>query len=295
MTINPPQKLTLKAYAKVNLAFEVLGRRDDGYHDIASVIQTIDLCDTLTLEPADDITLSCDDPDLESPDNLVLKAAHLLRETTDCNVGAHITLQKAIPIAGGLGGGSSDAAAALKGLNRLWGLGLSVEELTTLAAEIGSDVPFFVRGGTAMMHGRGERIRPLPPADLEWLVLLCPGIAVDNKTASLYGEFTQSHYTRGALSRKLEARIRGGGDVPPQFLFNAFDDVAFNAFPGLEKYWKTFESMGAKEIHLSGSGPSMFTPISRKEIGTALHLLLKHRFGWNAYLVSTHQPSEGDE
>ena len=94
-------------------------------------------------------------------------------------------------------------------------------------------------------------------------------------------------FTRGALTRKLEARIRGGGDVPPQFLFNAFDSIAFDAFRGLEEYWDTLASLGAKEIHLAGSGPSMFAPVSRKEVGTAIELLLTHRHGWDSHLVST--------
>ncbi len=156
--------LVLKAYAKINLTLEVLGRREDGYHDIVSILQTIDLHDTLTLEPAQDMALECDQSELEGPDNLVLKAAALLREATGCHQGARLKLQKGIPLAAGLGGGSSDAAAALLGLSRLWGLGLSAEKLMPLAAKLGSDVPFFLYGGTAMAQGRGEIVRPLPPA-----------------------------------------------------------------------------------------------------------------------------------
>ena len=282
-----PQPLTLKAYAKINLTLEVLGRREDGYHDIASIMQAVDLYDTLSFEPADELTLECDVPELSADENLVLRAAGMLREETGCESGSKITLEKCIPSAAGLGGGSSDAAATLVGLNELWGLGLTVEELTPLAAGVGSDVPFFLHGGTAMVLGRGERIRPLPPIDSQWLVLLVPSIYVPNKTASMYGMLSQSHMTRGALTRKLEARIRGGGDAPPQFFFNAFDDVAFKAYPELEKYWNTLDAMGGREIHLAGSGPSIFAPVSRREFGTALHLLLKHRHGWEAFLVST--------
>ena len=282
--------LTLNAYAKVNLTLEVLGRRDDGYHDIVSVMQTIDLHDTLTLEPADKITLECDRSELQSPDNLALRAATALSEMAGCSEGVRMQLRKCIPVSAGLGGGSSDAAAALRGLNELWGLALPVEQLATVATQLGSDVGFFLHGGTAMAHGRGEVVRPLPPADLNWMVLLIPPIEVVAKTATLYGALGDGHFTKGALTRKLEARIRGGGDAPPQFLFNAFDAVAFDAFLGLDQYWNTFHSLGAREIHLAGSGPGMFAPVSRKEVGTALHLLLKHRFGWDAHLVSTWQP-----
>ena len=282
-----PQPLTLKAYAKINLTLEVLGRRQDGYHDIASIMQAVDLHDTLSFAFSDELTLQCDVPELATGDNLVLRAADMLREESGRELGAKISLEKGIPLASGLGGGSSDAAATLVGLNELWGLGLTVEELMPIAARVGSDVPFFLHGGTAMALGRGERIRPLPSIDLQWLVLLAPSIHVPSKTASMYGLLSQSHMTRGALTRKLEARIRGGGDAPPQFFFNAFDDVAYCAYPALEKYWNTLDAMGAREIHLAGSGPSIFTPVSRREFGTALHLLLKHQHGWNAFLVST--------
>ena len=287
--------VTLKAYAKVNLTLEVLGRREDGYHEVASIIQTIDLHDTLTLEPADDITLECDRPELATPDNLVIRAAHLLKERAGASQGARISLEKQIPVAAGLGGGSSDAAVALKGLNDLWGLGLSVEELSATAAELGSDVPFFLRGGTAMAHGRGELVRSLPPADLEWLVVLAPAIKLPEKTALLYAHLSPENFTQGHLTRKLEARIRGGGDVPPQFLFDAFDDVALQAFPGLRNYWETFHSLGAREVHVAGTGPSLYAPVSNREQGTAIELMLRHRYGWQAHLVSLWQPTMDEE
>ena len=140
-----------------------------------------------------------------------------------------------------------------------------------------------------MVSGRGERVRPLPPADLKWVLVVTPPIDLPHKTASLYARLDAGVFTRGTLTRKLGARIGMGGDVPPQFLFNAFDDVAFDAFPDLERYWNACYSLGAREIHLAGSGPSIFAPVSRKEIGTAIELLLKHRFNSDARLVSTVQ------
>ncbi|MCH8206346.1 MAG: 4-(cytidine 5'-diphospho)-2-C-methyl-D-erythritol kinase [Chloroflexi bacterium] len=286
--------ITLKAYAKVNLTLEVLGRRDDGYHDIVSIIQTIDLADTLTLEPAEALTLECDDPGLQCSDNLVMRAASLLAEAAGTRDGARMLLSKGIPVAAGLGGGSSDAAAALTGLNSLWGLDLSTDELTPIAAQVGSDVPFFLHGGTAMVKGRGEVVRPLPPADLPHVLVLAPEIDLPNKTATVFGKLGSSEFTKGALTRKLEARIRGGGDVPPQFLFNAFDGIAFDAFPGLQEYWDTLYALGARELHLAGAGPSIFAPVSRREVGTTLQLLLTYRHGWRAYLVALWQPSRGE-
>ena len=286
--------LKLKAYAKINLTLEVLGRRDDGYHDVATIMQTVDLHDTVRLTLADDITLTCDIPALKSSDNLAYKAAQLLRDESGYKGGAHIAIDKAIPVSAGLGGGSSDAAATLNGLNELWQLGMTTAQLESLGAQLGSDVPFLLRGGTAIGLGRGERIRRLPPASIEWMVIVIPDMNhvgdTPSKTAALYGMLTPANYTRGFLTRKLEARIRGGGDVPAQFLFNAFDDVAFDAFPGLEECWNTFAELGAREIHLSGSGPSIYALMPRREVGTAIPLLLRHKHGINAHLVEAVQP-----
>ncbi len=281
----PSESLESNAYAKLNLTLEALGRRDDGYHDVVSVIQTVDLHDTLTFERADGLELTCDVPELAGCGNLALRAARLLREHTGVSDGARIAITKRIPVAAGLGGGSSDAAATLVALNRLWRLGLSTGELSALAARLGSDVPFLLRGGTAMVSGRGERVDQLPPADLEWFVIACPGIQVPDKTASLYGRLGPSNFTRGALTRRLAARIRGGGDVPPQFLFNVFDDVAFDAFPGLRDCWDAMHALGAREVHVAGSGPSLFAPVSSREVGSALRLLLTHQHGIEAHLV----------
>jgi 4-diphosphocytidyl-2-C-methyl-D-erythritol kinase len=285
-------RIELEAHAKVNLTLEVLGKRDDGYHEIASIMQTISLHDTLTLAEADDIVLECDHPGLSLTGNLVLCAARLLKDETGFKMGAKLTLRKRIPVSAGLGGGSSDAAAALTGLSRLWGMDLTAEELMPLAARLGSDVPFFLHGGTAGTFGRGERVRPLPSVDLGWIVVLSPVIDVPDKTASLYSQIGPAHHTRGDLTRKLEARIRGGGDVPPQFLFNVFDEIARDAFPGLDAYWDTFRSLGAREIHLAGSGPSLFAPVSKREHGTAMELLMRHQHGWQAHLVSAWEPAE---
>ena len=283
--------MKVKAYAKLNLTLEVIRRRDDGYHDIVSVVQTVGIHDTLTFESADSVSLECDTEELNSEDNLVLKAARLLGEDQGKGKGARITLEKKVPVSAGLGGGSSDAASTLLALNRLWDLGLSVDELSEPAASLGSDVPFFLHGGTGMVQGRGEQVRPLPPADLDWFVIVTPDMRAERKTAAAYDTLGPTNLTRGALSRKLEARIRGGGDVPPQFLFNAFDGVAFGLYPGLEVYWETLQSLGAREVHLAGSGPSIFAPVANKETGTAIELLLRHRHGWDARLAPAWRPS----
>ena len=291
----PDTRIEIEAHAKINLTLEVVGRRGDGYHDIVSIMQTVGLHDVVTLEPAERLTLACDPPELESPDNLAIRAARLLQEHTGHSAGAAVSLAKRIPVAAGLGGGSSDAAAVLVGLNRLWGLGLSRQELTPLAAVLGSDVPFFLEGGTAMVSGRGERVRALPPADLRWFVVLSPEIDMPDKTRRVYSHLTKTSFTTGQLTRKLEARIRGKGDVPPQFLFNVFDDVAPEVFPELRRYRDAFLHVGAREVHVAGSGPSLYAPVSRRELGTAIELLLRHTHGWRVHLTPAWRPPPTDD
>ena len=278
--------ITMRAHAKINLTLEVLGKRDDRYHDVASILQTVSLHDTVTFEDADGIVFDCDRPELITQDNLVMRAGYLLRDTVGISSGVAINLTKKISVAAGLGGGSSDAAATLLGLNRLWGLEMPVTELLPLAAQIGSDVPFFLYGGTARVSGRGERVEPLPRTDLEWAVILSPQIDLPNKTATVFSKLGPMNYTNGGLTRKLAARLASKGDTPAQFLFNAFDDVARDIFPDLGQYWDTFYSLGAREIHLCGAGPSLYAPVSKKEHGTAIQLLLQHQHGWEAHLVS---------
>ena len=278
--------ITMRAHAKINLTLEILGKRDDGYHDIASILQTVSLHDTLTFEESDGVTLDCDRPELATPDNLVIRAAHLLRDYAGVSRGVAINLDKRIPVAAGLGGGSSDAASTLLALNRLWGLELTNADLLPLAAQIGSDVPFFLYGGTGRVFGRGERVEPLPPADLRWAVILTPRIDVPNKTAAMFSRIGPMSYTNGGLTRKLAARLGSKGDTPPQFLFNAFDDVARESLSGLDEYWDTFHAVGAREIHLCGAGPSLFAPVSTRHHATAIQLLLQHRHGWESHLVS---------
>ena len=293
--MSPDTRIQIEAHAKINLTLEVVGRRGDGYHDIVSIMQTVGLHDVITLEPADRLTLTCDPPELETPDNLALRAAEVLREYASYSGGAAVSLAKRIPVAAGLGGGSSDAAAVLVGLNRLWGLGLSRRELTPLAASLGSDVPFFLEGGTAMVSGRGERVRALPPADLRWFVVLSPEIDLTEKTRRVYSHLTEASFTTGQLTRKLEARIRGGKDVSPQFLFNVFDDVAPAVFPELGRYRDAFLQVGAREVHVAGSGPSLYAPVSRRELGTAIELLLRHTHGWRVHRTPAWRPPSADD
>lgn len=282
--------LTLDARAKLNLTLEVLGRRPDGYHETASIMQTLELADTVSIGPSESLEVTCSAPDLKGETNLAWKAAELLRREAGVSKGAHISIDKNIPVSAGLGGGSSDAAATLVGLNSMWELGLSHDELRALGAELGSDVPFLIEGGTAIALGRGERVRLLPTTDLPWFVLAFPKSSRSDKTAFMYRSITEDNFTRGGLTRKLEARIRNGSDIPPQFLFNAFDTVARAVEPDVDRCWSDMYSAGAREIHVSGSGPTVYAAIDRKEIATAVHLVMEKIKGWPALVTRAWPP-----
>ena len=285
-----------RAYAKLNFTLEVIRRRPDGYHDLASVIQTVSLYDTLTFSLSDELSMRCGDDSLEVEDNLVLRAARLLQDVTGTDYGVKIELSKRIPIASGLGGGSADAAATLRGLNRLWKLGMNIEELIDVGASIGSDVPFLVCGGTAIVHGRGDQFEVLPTPESVRLVILAPKTDIieprsdtgSSKTAQMFRLLDDSMHTSGSLSRKLAARMRGGGDCHPSFMFNVFQQTAQSVYQDWQDAYDCFSSLGARDIILSGAGPAMFAVASSREIGTAWVLLLRRRLEQcKAYSVET--------
>ena len=277
--------IRVDAHAKLNLTLEVLGRREDGYHEVASIMQTLDLADTVTIRPADSLGLSCTVPELSGAENLALRAAELLRREAGVSDGASIHIEKRIPVAAGLGGGSADAAATLVGLNRLWRLHLSEDRLRRVGAKLGSDVPFLIEGGTATGLGRGERVRHIPTPRLPWLVISTPNVEMRDKTAAMYGALTPDNFTRGALTFKLEARIANKGDVPPQLLFNTFDTVARDVMPDVDRCWKDMYAAGAREIHVCGSGPAIYAAVERKEIATTIQLVMERIKGWRSVVA----------
>jgi 4-diphosphocytidyl-2-C-methyl-D-erythritol kinase len=290
--------ITLSAYAKVNLTLEVLGKRPDGYHEIASILQTVSLADTIAMEEAGTLELRCDVPQLQSSDNLVVNSARMLQRATGCSKGAIIDLVKRIPMAAGLGSGATDAAAALIGLNSLWELHLPIEELEEVAAGIGSDVPFLLRGGTAVASRRGEKVAPLAPVGETWIVLLRPRLgAVKNKTASMYALLQPSHYTSGQLTHEVAEDCSRGAALDTARLFNVFENVAFDFFPGLSSYRSLLAEAGAGCVHLAGAGPALFAPVRDRWEGQAILNRLETG-GHEAYLVRTmsaqHLPSGCD-
>jgi 4-diphosphocytidyl-2-C-methyl-D-erythritol kinase len=276
---------TVLAPAKLNLTLEVLGKRPDGYHEIRSVFQPINLCDRLRFQTSQKINLKSDMPEWTPEKSLVARVVSLLQQAGKISQGATIEVSKRIPLVSGLGGDSSDAAAALCGLNKLWKLDLSREKLLELAARLGSDVPFFLYEGTALVEGRGEAVTPLPPLPRHWVVLVMPDLPrLPDKTKQLYASLKASHYTDGQITQKLIKEIKAGRE--PSTLFNTFENVAFAHFPKLKVYRDHLLKMGAPHVHLAGSGPTLFTLFKDKTRAEDLYIRCQQQ-NMETYLVET--------
>jgi len=228
-----------------------------------------------------------DMPDWIPEESLVSKTAGLIQKVTGCTKGVAVKVNKRIPWLSGLGGDSSDAAAILRGLNKLWGLGLPLKELLGLAAQLSSDASFFLFGGTALAEGRGEMVTPLPPLPHMWVVLMMPPVLrMTGKTKQLYASLKASHYTGGQITDRLVALLTRGGEVTSSSLFNVFDEVALDNFAGLGEYKKQFLKAGAQEVCLAGAGPALFTLVRDKNQAEKIYKNLQ-RQGLESYLSDT--------
>jgi len=256
------QMLEIWARAKINLTLEVLSKRRDGFHEIRSVTQAISLSDYIRFQVSDATRFSASSPGWVAERSLVSRAVGLIREVTGCDRGVAIEVNKRIPLSSGLGGDSSDAAATLRGLNQLWSLGLSDEALHGLAAQLGSDVPFFLYGGTALLKGRGDLVTPLPSPSRQWVVIVVPDVPrSQNKTGELYQSLTASQYTSGEITKQMITVLKDSGELDIELLGNIFEKVAFARFAGLDRYQSQMRKVGAGSVHLAGSGPALFTVV----------------------------------
>ncbi|MCL0043835.1 4-(cytidine 5'-diphospho)-2-C-methyl-D-erythritol kinase [Peptococcaceae bacterium] len=250
--------LKVKAHAKINLALKVLGKREDGYHEVEMVMQSLALHDKifLTLIRSDiELLVEGDAPLDES--NLAYKAAKAILEYSNCKQGIRIKLVKNIPAAAGLAGGSSDAAAVLLGINKLLKLGLDTEELMEIGKGLGSDVPFCIVGGTALARGRGEKIQPLPKAPKMGVVLIKPDFGVS--TAQVYKRFSLDLVEKKAdVNAVVEAIKKGDIKGIATAIFNDLEYVTMDMHPCLEGIKRQLEDAGALGVLMSGSGPTVY-------------------------------------
>ena len=277
--------MLVRAHAKLNLCLEALGRRHDGYHEVRTVMQAVDLADDLEIVPSAMLRVRCDDPTLEGEHNLVWQAATALAASCGRLPLADITLNKRIPVGMGLGGGSSDAAAALLALDELWGLNLPLERLVEIGARLGSDVPYFFWGGAALASGRGDIIEPIPAKTGVPVTVIFPESTIPSKTARMYGYLGPADYSDGGVTRRCLQYMmegQGAGDL----LYNVFQDIALRELPGLQEIFDAVSEACGRRPHLTGAGPAMFLlPSSEREHAEVFQALQPYRA--QAYFVRT--------
>jgi len=275
----------IKAPAKINLTLEIMGSRPDGYHEIRSIMQTLSLCDNMIFEENDKTTITCDKPEWSADKGLVSKAITLIRGTTGCEKGVNIRINKNIPTSAGLGGDSSAAAATLLALNNLWELKLPKDALLKMATELGSDVTFFLYGGTALCEGRGEIVETLPEMPKRWVVVIMPKVTVPpEKTKTLYGSLKKDHYSFGLITSEVMKEMEEG--ILRSSLTNDFEEIAFKVYPELQEQWKQILDIGADNLHLAGSGPALFSLLEENADAETLYQLLGNK-GFEVYFAQT--------
>jgi len=252
-------KLLVKAPAKINLALDVLHKRSDGFHEVEMIMTTIDLADRVELELLNEDKIHILSHNRYVPDdqrNLAFQAAQLLKDRFQVKQGVMISIEKTIPVAAGLAGGSSDAAATLRGLNKLWNLGLTMDELAELGSEIGSDVSFCVYGGTALAKGRGEIITQIPAPPTCWVILAKPFIGVS--TAEVYRRLDINETVHPNIAGMIEAIHEHDYQKVCSNVGNVLEEVTLNLHPEVALIKEQMKRFGADAVLMSGSGPTVF-------------------------------------
>ncbi|QEM68029.1 4-(cytidine 5'-diphospho)-2-C-methyl-D-erythritol kinase [Geobacter sp. FeAm09] len=278
------KSLTLQAPAKVNYRLDVIRRRPDGYHDLRMVMQRVNLCDaiTITLTGTPGILVTCGKNGVpDGPGNIAWKAAKALLDLADPGEGAVIDIAKNIPVAAGLGGGSSDAATVLMGMNELLGLGLSEQRLMEIGLTLGADVPFFIFQKPALAEGVGEQLTPMPAMPAAWVLLVNPGVHVS--TAWVYRSLQLTN--REGLA-KLPELFRSMEDVC-SILSNDLESVTIPAFPVIAEIREAMLREGAAGAMMSGSGPTVFGLFGDRESAERARTVLTDGTGWFAAVAET--------
>lgn len=250
---------TVKAPAKINLTLDVIGKRADGYHEVEMIMTTIDLADRITLTELEEDVITIESTNGFVPNNeqnIAYGAAKILKNKFAIKKGISIFIHKKIPISAGLAGGSTDAAAVLRGLNDMWNLKLTLTELAEIGLEIGSDVPFCVHGGTVLAKGRGEELEFLPAPPPSWVVLVKPPISVS--TRDIYGRLNLSNMSHPDTSRMIKAIKVQNFQQMCDSLGNVMEDVTFDLHPQVKCLKERMDSYGAAGVAMSGTGPTVF-------------------------------------
>lgn len=290
--------MEIQAPAKINLFLDVLGKRPDGYHNIKSIVLPVSIYDRVVLEsrPEDIETITARDIQLPGipwtmslcrpEDNLTTRAARLLKEVTGCPGGVRIVLEKSIPVGAGLGGGSSDAAVVLKGLNTLWGTGLPLDRLIALGARIGCDIPALIHGGSLCMEGVGELLTPIRRNTQNplWFLLVYPGLAIS--TTDIYARYKTGLTSTPPADKFLQVVSGLEQGVPAQIaagLHNALQATVFQKYPLLELIKNKLAAAGALGVQLTGSGSTLYALVKNADHGRILEERLRKSIGCPAW------------
>ena len=275
-----------KSYAKINWTLDVLFKREDGFHELRTIYQTVSLHDTLALTETDGLVdIACNDPRVPCDEtNLVFKAAALLREAAGIAKGARIEIEKRIPVAAGLGGGSSNAAATLIALARLWQVEIDESALIRIAESLGSDVPFFLIGGTALGVGRGEEVYPTEQVACEHLLLVNPGFAVSTRDA--YEKLSRLTRSDAAFNIPFTLLAAKGISGLPLVARNDLEDAVFAAHPEIAEVKRRLISLGARHAQMSGSGATVFGVFDNSQMTEQAETVMRGAGYWAQHVRS---------
>lgn len=285
-----------RAFSKINVGLAITGKRDDGYHDIDTIFQSIFLGDSLYFARHHSVVFSGDAPELPyymaqlipyTESNIAMKALRMVQDYTGCTQGAAIHLLKRVPPCAGMGGGSGDGAAMLLGLNKFWDLRLTDEELLTMASKLGSDVPFLLKGGTARGTGRGERLEILPTSSAQWLLIVKPEVSIS--TAKAYGRFTGTSRVTSDTMDTVTAHMKAK-DFRQAFISsdNTFEELIFPVHPELTACKQFFLDRGFPTI-MTGSGPTMVVLLEKALDAIRLQEYIKQAgYNWLSLITKTH-------
>lgn len=272
------EEIRIKSYGKVNLVLDCLYKRPDGYHEVEMIMQTINLYDKIKIKASKEIYVKTNHPLV--PDdhrNLAFKAAILVQDRYPQIEGVEIIIDKDIPVEAGLAGGSSNAASVILGMDKLFGLSMNKGEMLEMAAKLGSDVPFFLTGPTALAQGRGEKLTKLKDCPLLWLVLVKPQFGV--KTSEVYQNLDLSKINKKAnITDYIKALEEGDNEYLTKKLYNILESSTFKLYPEVYHIKERLKEMGAKNVLMSGSGPTVFALFSSKEEAQSFSVKIKEEY-----------------
>jgi 4-diphosphocytidyl-2-C-methyl-D-erythritol kinase len=279
---------TLPSFAKINWTLRILGKREDGYHELCTVLQTVSLHDSIRFARGRDLRLTCDDRSIpRNEKNIIIAAAQAMQYVFAAKAGATMHLEKRIPSPGGLGGGSSNAVVAMIGLAKLWGIEAKYEDLYQIAFMLGADVPFFLLGGTAVGTARGEVIEKVPDIKAENLLIVTPDVAVPTKEA--FANIKAPSLTNTAPNHILRVCRSEAESLDPRrsTLINEFEASVFSSYPEIKRVKDTLLELGAVNAAMSGSGASVFAIFDNTETRQTAEKALDTESTWRKFAVST--------